>query len=217
MTGVAQEPNGGRLARGERREALLDAAVALIADGPIEAVTMDSVAERAGVSRPLLYKHFASRDELLGAVYRREATALHHQMAREVAAAPSLEEMFRVLVRAALRASDERGPLFARLRNAGEWNREVAREQRARDGVTVRAFTRRAATELDVDPVDAGMTIRLLLGLIDQVLSQYRSRRTEARAALLEHSYMRIVGATLSSLAERRADGRYEAAGTSAP
>ncbi len=206
MAQPTDEPAGGRLPRPERRELLLDAAIALLADGPIEAVTMDAVAERAGVSRPLLYKHFTSRDDLLGAVYKREATALHRRMAREVAAAPSLEEMFRVLVRAALRASAERGPLFSRLRNAGEWNREVAREQRTRDGVTARAFTQRAAGELGIEPTEAAMTIRLLLGLIDQVLGHYRSQRTDARARLLEDAYMTIVTATLAALGEGRVD-----------
>jgi AcrR family transcriptional regulator len=190
-----------RLPSEARREALLDAAAALIAEGPVESVSMEAVAEQAGVSRPLVYKHFASRDELLGALYKREAADLHVRIAREVAAAPTLEEMFRALVRAALRASDDRGPLFARLRNAREWNREVAREQRSRDGVTARAFTKRAASELGVDPAEASLTIRLLLGLIDHVLGHYRTQRTPARAAALEASYMRIVGSTLASLA----------------
>src|SRR5688500_20320103 len=102
MPQSSEEPNAARLPRGERRELLLDAAASLIAEGAIESVTMESVAERAKVSRPLVYKHFAGRDDLLGAVYKRAATALHQEIAQEVAAASSLEEMFRVLVRSAL-------------------------------------------------------------------------------------------------------------------
>lgn len=198
------DPRTPRLTSAARREVLLEAAAALLVDGPVDLVTMESVAERAGVSRPLVYKHFASRDELLGALYKREATELHVRIARQVAAASTLEEMFRALVRAALRASSERGPLFARLRSAGEWNREVAREQRSRDGATARAFTRRASTELGVDPADAGLTMQLLLGLIDQVLTHYRTNPTPSRAAALEESYMQIVSATLSALREGR-------------
>lgn len=183
---------------------MLEAAAALVIDGPLDLVTMESVAERAGVSRPLVYKHFASRDELLGALYKREAVELHFRIAREVAAAQTLEGMFRALVRAALRASSERGPLLARLRNAGEWSREVAREQRSRDGATARAFTKRAAADLGVDPAEAALTMQLLLGLIDQVLGHYRTNRTPARAAALEDSYMQIVGATLATLRKPR-------------
>src|SRR5687768_9988818 len=88
-----------RLSRTERRGALLDAAMALIEAGDVEAISMEAVAERAGVSRPLVYKHFANREELLAALYRREALHLHQQLEAEVAEARSLEGMFRVLIR----------------------------------------------------------------------------------------------------------------------
>src|SRR5881398_3845018 len=78
-----------RLARADRRDALLDATAELVAAGDIEAVSMEAVAERAGVSRPLVYKHFANRSEVLAAVYRREATLLHRELAAEVDAAES--------------------------------------------------------------------------------------------------------------------------------
>ena len=57
----------GRLGREERREALLDAASALAVGGEPEAITMDAVAERAGVSRPLVYRHFPNREDLIAA------------------------------------------------------------------------------------------------------------------------------------------------------
>ena len=104
-----------RLTRAERRDALLDAAVALVTSGDVEAVSMDAVAEKAGVSRPLVYKHFANRGELLAAVYRREAAHVHEDLAAEVGAATSLEGMYRTLIRGSLRASADRGHVFAAL------------------------------------------------------------------------------------------------------
>ncbi len=91
----------GRLTRADRRDALLDAAVELVVTGDADAVSMEAVAERAGVSRPLVYKHFANRGELLAAVYRREATLLHRELAAEVGAATTVEGMFRTLIRGA--------------------------------------------------------------------------------------------------------------------
>src|SRR5438034_10179199 len=114
-----------RLARADRRGVLLDAAAELVAAGDVEAVSMDAVAEKAGVSRPLVYKHFANRGELLAAVYRREAAHLHKQLAAEVGAATSLESMYRTLIRGSLRAAADRGHVFAALRSAGGWNREL--------------------------------------------------------------------------------------------
>ncbi len=90
-------PAGGRLQSSARRDALLDAAVALVRTKGVHEVSMEAVAERAGVSRPLVYKHFANRDGLLAAAYRREASKLHAELASEVAAADSVEEMYRAL------------------------------------------------------------------------------------------------------------------------
>jgi len=99
-----------RLARADRRDALLDAALALVAEGDIESVSMEAVAERAGVSRPLVYKHFANRSELLAAVYQREAALLHAELSAAVTAADSVADMFRALVRGSLRAAHARTP-----------------------------------------------------------------------------------------------------------
>ncbi|MBK5224702.1 MAG: TetR/AcrR family transcriptional regulator [Acidimicrobiia bacterium] len=197
--------SGGRdrLGRDDRREMLLDVAAELVVDDASEAVSMEQVAERAGVSRPLVYKHFANRDELLGALYRREARRLHAALVGEVEAADSIEAMFRALVHGALVAAAERGQVFAALRTGG-WSRQVRREQRARDARTAQAFTERAARELGIDPHRGPPAVSLLLSLIDPVLTQWRLVPTPERAAVLEESYMAIVGATLRDLATLR-------------
>jgi AcrR family transcriptional regulator len=51
------------------RAALLDAARDLLERDGFEALTMSAVAERAGVSRRGAYLHFASRAELVGALF----------------------------------------------------------------------------------------------------------------------------------------------------
>lgn len=196
-------PPGTRVTSAQRRDTLLDMAAEIAVTESPEAVTMEVVAERCGVSRPLVYKHFANRDELLGAVYRREAQRLHDELADQVTEAGSVEEMFRALVRGALHATAERGHLFATLRSATTSSREVRREQRRRDTRTFRAFARRAEDELGLEPRLGAAALSLLLGLIDPVLVQWRFDPTPERAQLLEESYMAIVVATLSGLSER--------------
>jgi AcrR family transcriptional regulator len=190
-----------RVTRSERRDMLLDVAAELVVAESPNAVSMELVAERAGVSRPLVYKHFANRDELLGAVYRREARRLHAELVGEVEAASSVEGMFRALIRGALRAAGERGHVFATLRGAGASSSEVRREQRARDALTARAFTQRAIDELGLDRRLGPTVVSLLLSLIDPVLTAWRLDPTPERAERLEESYMAIVGASLDRLA----------------
>src|SRR2546430_12622576 len=124
----AERLERARLGRAERRDAILDAAAALVAAGDVEAVSMETVAERAGVSRPLVYKHFANRGELLAALYEREAALLHAELAADVEAANTVEEMFRALIRGALRAPARRGATLAALRS-GRLRRPARREE----------------------------------------------------------------------------------------
>ncbi|HUC37331.1 MAG TPA: TetR/AcrR family transcriptional regulator [Acidimicrobiales bacterium] len=181
------------MTRSERRDALLDSAVALVTSGDIHDVSMETVAEMAGVSRPLVYKHFANRDELLAAVYTREATSLHEELAAEVAGAETVEEMYRTLIRGSLRAAAARGHVFAALRAAGGWSREVREEQHSRDRETVRAFSARAAREYHLDRRLAAAVCAALLGAIDSLLAQWRVRPTSEHALVLEDVYMGMV------------------------
>jgi AcrR family transcriptional regulator len=192
-----------RLARAHRREALLDAAAALIVADGVEAVSMDAVADHAGVSRPLVYKHFGNRGEMLTAVYRREATILHSELSARVRAAASVEDMYRTLVRAAFRASSERGRLFRALRAAGAWNPDLRREQEDRDRATVRFFAEHASAEFGIPVVDAEAATAMLLTALDSVLSQFRARRARVTAALLEETYVDLVVGGLEHLAAR--------------
>ena len=59
---------GARLPRGERREQLLEAASEIYVDRGFHAAGMDEIAERAGVSKPVLYQHFTSKLDLYLAV-----------------------------------------------------------------------------------------------------------------------------------------------------
>lgn len=58
--------------RGAVRDAVVDAAGALVAEHGLSALTMSAVAEAAGVSRATLYKYFADADALVGAWHRRQ-------------------------------------------------------------------------------------------------------------------------------------------------
>ena len=189
-----------RLSREVRRDALLDAALALIGADGVEAVSMEAVAEGAGVSRPLVYKHFANRGELLAAVYRRESVTLYHELSAEVAAACSLEDMYRILIRGSLRAAKERGPVFIALRQAGAWTRDLRREQRDRDRDTVRAFASRATAERQLDRAAATSATVVVLGAIDPLLAQWRRRPTAAHARLLEEIYLNMVRAAYATV-----------------
>ena len=57
-------PRGARLPRRERRTQLLSSALEVFVAQGYHAAAMDDIADRAGVSKPVLYQHFPSKLEL---------------------------------------------------------------------------------------------------------------------------------------------------------
>jgi AcrR family transcriptional regulator len=200
-TDPARTPGPARLSRVDRRDALLTAAAAMLTEKSVDAVTMEAVAERAGVSRPLVYKHFANRGELLAAVYQREAALLHDELATAVRQATTVTDKFRALIRGALKAQADRGTALAAVRAAGGWNHALREEQRQRDQTTVRYFTTHASQELGVGEREATLAVAILLGAIDTVLAQWRRRPTRQYATQLEEAYITLVTGGLAQLA----------------
>src|SRR5262245_41177750 len=101
-----------RLRGEDRREALVVAATRLLASQGIDAVTMESVAAQARVSRPLVYKHFANRDELLAEVHRQQAALLDKAIVGAVEEAVGFDAKLRAMIRALLVAVTTHGPIF---------------------------------------------------------------------------------------------------------
>jgi AcrR family transcriptional regulator len=57
-------PRGGRLPRRERRAQLLDSALEVFVAHGYHSAAMDDIAEKAGVSKPVLYQHFPGKLDL---------------------------------------------------------------------------------------------------------------------------------------------------------
>ncbi len=63
---------------GDLRQALIDAALAVVERGGAEALSLRDLAESVGVSRAAPYRHFADRDDLLARVAARGFEDLNH-------------------------------------------------------------------------------------------------------------------------------------------
>src|SRR3954468_17835820 len=57
----------------QRRDQLLDATKAIVLDGGFHAVSIEAAARRAGITRPIVYGHFADLRGLLEALVERES------------------------------------------------------------------------------------------------------------------------------------------------
>lgn len=87
-----------RLSKRARREQLLDTAVTVVRTEGADGLTLVTLAEAAGVSRPIVYDHFGTRPGLLLALYRRLDERHRAAIARALQdAAPTADEVARVI------------------------------------------------------------------------------------------------------------------------
>lgn len=81
--------------------------------------TMERLAERAGVSKAIPYRHFTDADDVLVALYRRETAALGAGVLRALEEAPESGDLVRISVRAYFDALLPRRDLLAVLSSPG--------------------------------------------------------------------------------------------------
>jgi AcrR family transcriptional regulator len=74
-------PPKRRLTAEERRTAILDAALAVFSERGYHSASIDDIATEAGVSKALIYEHFASKQELHADLIARNARELTQRVA----------------------------------------------------------------------------------------------------------------------------------------
>ena len=95
---VRAEPKWRRMTSSDRREQLLEVTGELICKHGLNSFTMETLALKAGVSKPLVYKYFSTRLALLQALLLREYTRRDQRLERDVSEADSFPEVLRLLV-----------------------------------------------------------------------------------------------------------------------
>jgi AcrR family transcriptional regulator len=152
------EPSTRRLAKADRREQLLDTALAIVREEGTDALTLGHLAERAGVSKPIAYEHFKTRAGLLMALY--EQLDQHHAAALRRALTqtrPRLADVARVASAAYLDCYETLGPewlaISAALQGAdetGAFQQQILDANVALYRQAFADYTQRSAEELRV-------------------------------------------------------------------
>jgi AcrR family transcriptional regulator len=93
---------------GERRAAILDAAMNVFADRGYHAASIDEIAREAGVSKALIYEHFASKQALWASLLDTQAAETFRRLAAGAATAEPGEVRLRSGVDAFLTFVEER-------------------------------------------------------------------------------------------------------------
>jgi AcrR family transcriptional regulator len=172
-----------RLTRDARREQLLDAAAKLLVERGASAVTMERLAEWAGVSKALPYAHFDNSDEVLIALHRRVVTDLGSRILQALASAERGTDLVPVVVRTYLDTVSDLGPILEAVTAPGSHSAELA----DRDRVGPRFVARLLVDHFDVPRARADAVAPVVLAALTGAVSAW-SDRVAKRAEVEEMS-----------------------------
>lgn len=197
MSDVNRPRGRGRPRSEPAREAILNAAAALIEQGGIGAVTMEGVARRAGVGKPTVYRNWESREALAMAALLRGGTLDTGVETTDSA----LEDLRRQLSRVARTFAAPRGRNAALMVASAEPESELGKAFRNQVMLASRAEGRailaRAAAEGSIrSDLDVEVVLDLIYGPIFYRLLIGHAPVTEAFTTT-------VLGEALTGLANR--------------
>ena len=190
-----------RMPPAERREQLLDATLGLIAEEGYEAVSMEGIARRGGVTKPVVYDLFGGLAELLEALLEREEERALTQLAELMPAPAENADPADVLVEgldAFLRAVESRPDAWRLSLMPVEAQPGIVRKHVERDRTAIatqlESIVRWGVERLEVPISDVEMLVETIIVLANEAGRQHlnhperysRDRLTAFVASLLE-------------------------------
>jgi AcrR family transcriptional regulator len=205
---VRSKPRTRKVKRGEREQQMLRVAERVFAEQGYHATSMDDLAARVGITKPMLYNYFGSKEGLLVASIRRVREELLERTMRAVGEGGSAEEMLRRAVRVFFEFIDEHGHAWKILREelgitAGRAAREIEAIRGQQVDLMTAAFAAQTGRATPIRQLE--VFAQLLLGACER-LALWRERNPGLSATEATQALMSLFWPGLSSmLASRRA------------
>src|SRR3954465_2231214 len=118
-----------RLPRGARRAQLLQAAQEVFVANGYHAAAMDEIADRAGVSKPVLYQHFPSKLDLYLALLDQHVELLGERVRSALSSTDDNKERVTACIAAYFAFVDDPGGAFRLVFESGPRNEPAVRER----------------------------------------------------------------------------------------
>ncbi|WP_280383814.1 TetR/AcrR family transcriptional regulator [Nocardia wallacei] len=173
-----------RLSKQARREQLLDVALAIVRTQGADGLTLVTLAEAAGVSRPIVYDHFATRPGLLIALYR-QLEERHRTAAAQALrdAAPNLTQTARVASSVYFECATDM-PEFAAISAALKGDPEMEAVQREMYDRYVDLMVGSLQPHSDLDPEMVRLRCVGILGAAEAIAGELNRGRTTSADAV---------------------------------
>jgi AcrR family transcriptional regulator len=184
-------------------ESLTDVAVAVFSTRGYDATRMEHIARAANISKSSLYHHVSNKEELLGRALSRAVggltAILSEPGAVEGSPAARLEYVLRRTVEAELQFLPEVS-LLIRVRGNTAVERQALEERRRfQDSLAELVTEAQRAGEIDTG-VDAGLFVRLVLGMSNSLVDWYRPDGTWSTRQIADALIELVMKSTTSSI-----------------
>lgn len=180
-----------RMAAAERRTVIVEAARAAFAEGGFHQTSLDAVAERAGVSKALIYEHFGSKRELHATMLEGHVDELIERITGAVADGEPGEDRLRRGVEAFLDFVEERrGVWRIMFRNPTDPDVAGSLERlRSEIGLAVTLLMREEAETFHLDDPDLPQLVEMvaqqLIGSLQSLADWWDENREVPREQVL--------------------------------
>ena len=168
-----------RLSKAERRTQLLQAAMAIVAERGADALTLGYLAERAGISKPVVYDHFGTRSGLLIALYRqiddRQVRALEEALAH---APKRLRDIARIASEAYMNCYTSIGPEWHAISAALRGDDEMDAAQQVMIDGYVDLYRRALAPYSKLPASDLQLRCTAIIGAAEAISRDLIRKRT---------------------------------------
>jgi AcrR family transcriptional regulator len=186
--------------RAEREKQILGVAERVFANAGYQATSMDEIATEVGLSKPMLYEYFGSKEGLLLACLQRCKRELLDATSRAAAAAEAPEQLLYDCLLAFFRFSDGHSQAWALLRN--EFSIPDASVNTELEAIRIqqRDFTasllRKIRTDLDDEQLEA--FAESIIGACER-LALWREQRPEVTAEKATEHLMSLMAPSLAA------------------
>ncbi|GAA2471427.1 TetR/AcrR family transcriptional regulator [Streptomyces thermolineatus] len=203
MTAIEESevrPRGTRLPRSARRNQLLGAAQEVFVAQGYHAAAMDDIAERAGVSKPVLYQHFPGKLDLYLALLDQHCDALLQSVRRALGSTTDNKQRVAATMEAYFAYVEDPGGAFRLVFESDLTNEPAVRERV--DKVSedcAEAISEVIAEDTGLSPEES-MLLAMGLGGLAQVTARYwlstggKLTREEAARLISSLSWRGIAG-----------------------
>ena len=173
-SGSPSVPRGTRLPREERRAQLLEAAQAVFVESGYHAAGMDEIADRAGVSKPVLYQHFPGKHELYLALLDAACEQLLDSVQQALRSTSDNEERVVATMEAYLGfVAHHRGAYRLVFESDLRQEEQVAERVRTVERITAQAVGDLVADQTGLSESEAGLVATGVVGMAQTAASRW--------------------------------------------